>query len=139
VSFIHEYFVPVGAHIKERLAYFHRFNALWTPTVLVLDSDGVERARIEGYLPNSEFRAHLEIGLGRMDFMHKQWGEAQRRYAQVEQKYSNTSIAPEAMYWRGVSRYRATNDHKALDEIAGELKAKHPESVWTKKASIWSH
>jgi hypothetical protein len=106
--------------------------------VLILDADEIERARIEGYLPNSEFRAHLEMGLARIDFMHKQWTEAQRRYAQVEQKYSNTSVAPEAMYWSWVSRYKATNDHSALGEAAGELNAKYRESVWTKKASIWS-
>jgi hypothetical protein len=130
--------LPVGAHIKERPVYFHRFNALWTPTVLILDADGIERARIEGYLPNSEFRAHLEMGLARIDFMQKHWAEAQQRYAQVEQNYSNTSVAPEAMYWSGVCRYRTTNDHKALNEVAAELNAKYQASVWTKKASIWS-
>jgi TolA-binding protein len=107
--------------------------------VLILDADGVERARIEGYLPNVEFRAYLEMGLARIAFMHKQWPEAERRYAHIEQNYSKSSAAPEAMYWSGVSRYRATNDHKALGEIAGKLHSKYPESIWTKKASIWSH
>jgi len=111
---------------------------LWTPTVLVLDSKGVERERSEGYLPNSEFRARLEMGLARIAFMHKQWAEAERRYAEISDKYSNTSSAPEAIYWRGVSRYKATNDHAALSEVATDLKKKYPNSVWMLKASIWS-
>jgi uncharacterized protein YyaL (SSP411 family) len=32
--------LPVRAHIKEHPAWFHRFDAVWTPTVLLLDSAG---------------------------------------------------------------------------------------------------
>ena len=119
--------------------YFHRFDVPWTPTVLILDSNGIERERNEGYFPNREFRARLEMGLARIAFMHKQWAEAERRYAEVVERYSNTIAAPEAIYWRGVSRYKATNDHAALSKIADELKEKYQGSVWTLKASIWSH
>ena len=107
--------------------------------MLILTSNGVERERSEGYLPNAEFRARLEMGLARIVFMSKQWAEAERRYVEVCERYSNTSAAPEAVYWRGVSRYKSTNDHAALAEVASELKANYPGSVWTLKASIWSH
>jgi hypothetical protein len=110
--------VPVGAHIKEHPVYFHRFDVLWTPTVLILDSKRVERERIEGYLPNPEFRARLEIGLARIAFMHKQWAEAERRYAEVAARYPNMSSVPEAIYWRGVSRYKSTNDHAVLNLVS---------------------
>jgi TolA-binding protein len=138
-TFIHENFVPVEAHIKKHPVYFHRFDVLWTPTVLILDSNGIDRERNEGYLPNREFRARLEMGLARIAFMHKQWAEAERRYAEVVERYANTTAAPEAIYWRGVSRYKATNDHAVLSNIADELKEKYQGSVWTLKSSIWSH
>jgi outer membrane protein assembly factor BamD (BamD/ComL family) len=112
---------------------------LWTPTVLILDSNGIERERNEGYLPNLEFRARLEMGLARIAFMHKQWAEAERRYDEVAERYSKTTAAPEAIYWRGVSRYKATNDHAVLSKIADELNQKYQESVWTLKSLIWSH
>ena len=131
--------MAVEAHIKEHPVYFHRFDVLWTPTVLILDSNGIERARNKGYLPNSEFRARLETGLARIVFMHKQWAEAERRYAEVAERYPNTSAAPQAIYWRGVSRYKATSDHSALSEVAVELKEKYQGSVWALKASIWLH
>ena len=57
--------MAVTVHIKEHSALFHRFDVLWTPTVLILDANGIERARNEGYLPNLEFRAQLEMGLAR--------------------------------------------------------------------------
>ena len=112
---------------------------LWTPTVLILDSNGVERERIEGYLPTTEFRAQLETGLARIAFMHKEWAEAEKRYAEIAEKYPNTIAAPEAVYWRGVSRYKATSDHTALGEVAKKFKEKYQSSVWAQKASIWSH
>jgi hypothetical protein len=131
--------VAVEAHIKEHPAYFHRFDAVWTPTVLLLDSDGVERLRIEGYLPKEEFRAQLAMGLARIAFMHKQWAEAERRYAQVVERYPDSKAAPEALYWRGVSHYKRTKDHTALGEVAHALEEKYQDSEWALKASVWSH
>lgn len=104
-----------------------------------MDSNGVERERIEGYLSKPEFRAGLEMGLARIAFMHKQWAEAEQKYAGVAGRYPNTTAAPEAVYWRGVSHYKATNDHTVLGEVAEQLTEKYPDSVWTLKASVWSH
>lgn len=104
-----------------------------------MDSRGKERWRIEGYLPKNEFRAQLEMGLARIPFMDKQWADAEQRYAQVIERYAETAAAPEAVYWRGVSRYSRTHDHTALGAVAEELGAKYPESVWAQKASVWSH
>jgi outer membrane protein assembly factor BamD (BamD/ComL family) len=131
--------VPVEAHIKEHPAYFHRFDALWTPTVLVLDSAGVERQRLEGYLTKEEFRAWLEMGLARISFMHKRWAEAESRYAQIAERFPDSKVAPEAIYWRGVSRYKHTNDHTVLGEVPEQLKERYADSVWALKASVWSH
>lgn len=131
--------MPLGAHIKEHPAYFHRFDAVWTPTVLVLDPGGAERLRIEGYLPKDEFRAQLELGLARVAFMRKQWADAEQRYARIAERYPDSNAAPEAVYWRGVSHYKGTNDHTALGEVAEQLKQKYQGSVWALKALPWSH
>lgn len=138
-SFINENFVPLEAHIKEHPTYFHRFEAVWTPTVLVLDSEGEERWRIEGYLPKEEFRAQLELGLARAAFMQKQWAEAERRYAEVLERYPDSKAAPEALYWRGVSHYKATNDHTVLGELPGQFRERYPESLWALKTAAWEH
>ncbi len=130
--------MAVEAHIKEHPAYFHRFDAVWTPTVLILDSDGAERSRLEGYLSKEEFRAHLEAGLARVAFTHKRWADAERGYARVVERYPDTQVAAEAVYWRGVSHYKATNDHTVLGEVASTLNERYKDSVWALKASGWS-
>ena len=131
--------MPLEAHIKEHPAWFHRFDALWTPTILVMDSAGVERSRIEGYLPKNWFRARLEMGLAQVAFMHKKWSDAEKAYAGVAEDHADTAAAPEAIYWRGVSHYKATNDHTVLGEVATELKQKYPDSEWTLKSLPWAH
>ncbi|MCA1818033.1 MAG: thioredoxin family protein [Acidobacteria bacterium] len=102
---MNENFTPLEAHIKEHPAYFHRFDANWTPTVVVLDSAGAERARNEGYLSKEEFRAWLETALARVAFTHKRWAEAQERYARVAESYPDSAWAPEAVYWRAVAPF----------------------------------
>ena len=136
-GFINASFLPVEAHIKEHPLWFHRFDATWTPTVLVLDSKGEERFRIEGYLPKDEFRAQLDLGLGRVAFMEKRWADAEKIYGDVVQRSPNTSAAPEAMYWSAVSHYKGTNDHVVLGQAAQELQQKYPQNVWTKKSVPW--
>jgi outer membrane protein assembly factor BamD (BamD/ComL family) len=131
--------VPLEAHIKEHPAYFHRFDSVWTPTVLILDSNGVERFRLEGYLPKDEFRAWLELGLARVAFMSKNFAEAERRYTDVLERYPESQSAPEALYWKGVSHYKATNDHTVLGELPGQFQEKYPDSVWAQKTIAWMH
>jgi len=104
-----------------------------------MDADGIERYRIEGYLPQNWFRARLEMGLARVAFMHKKWADAEKSYAGVAENYPDTAVAPEAIYWRGASHYKATNDHTGLGEVAIELGAKYPDNEWTLKSLPWTH
>ena len=131
--------MPLEAHIKEHPAYFHRFDALWTPSIIILDPNGKERFRIEGYLPKDEFRAQLELALARIAFTSKKWADAERRYAEVLERYPDSKSAPEALYWKGVSHYKATNDHTVLGELPGLFQEKYPDDVWALKTAAWVH
>jgi TolA-binding protein len=111
---------------------------VWTPSVIILDPNGEERWRIEGYLPKDEFQAQLLMGLARVAVTQKKWAEAEKLYRQVVDQYPNTASVPEALYWRDVSVYSRTHDHVPLQNVAAELKKRYPESVWTKKASVWA-
>ena len=131
--------MPLEANIKEHPAYFKRFDAIWTPTVIILDEDGAERRRSEGYLPWDEFRAELEMALARVAAMNKNWAEAGRLYQGVLERFPDSKVAPEALYWEGVSRYKATNDHTVLGEMPGKFKKRYPDSEWALKTAAWQH
>jgi len=107
------------------------------PTVLVLDSVGKERFRLEGYLPPRDFNAALRCALGRLAFVQKKFDEAERRYDQVVTQFGGSQFAAEAMFWRGVSRYSATHDHAALKATAEELENSYSTSAWAVRATPW--
>jgi hypothetical protein len=131
-------FLPVKVHIKEQPDTFKRFNAPWTPTLLLLDADGVERHRIEGFLPADDLLAQLDLGLGKIAFQRSEYGEAEKRFRSVVRSYGASGAAPEACYWAGVSAYKASKDPQHLAATAKALKEKYPDSEWTRKSSVWA-
>lgn len=104
-----------------------------------MDANGIERYRIEGYLPKDWFRARLEMGLARVAFMRKKFADAQVLYASIADGFSNLEVAAEALYWRDVCKYKATNDHTVLEPVAKELAEKFPGDEWQLKSIPWSH
>ena len=104
-----------------------------------MDSAGVERYRIEGYLPKDWFRARLEMGRARVMFMHKKFAEAQQLYADIANRVGELALAAEAIYWRDVCKYKATNDHNSLSTAATELAEKFPSDEWRLKSLPWAH
>jgi hypothetical protein len=136
-SFVMENFIPVRIHVKEQPENFARFGAQWTPTILILDPDGNERHKIEGFLPANEFLAQLELGLAHAAFAQNDFAEAEKLFGVVAAS-DDGEAAPEAVYWSGVSRYKRTNDPGALKETNRTLSSRFPKSSWAKKASVWS-
>jgi len=57
----------------------------------------------------------------------------------VINRYQNLTLAAEAIYWRAVCRYKATNDHTVLTPAAQELSEKYPGDEWTLKSGPWAH
>lgn len=142
VEFVNRHFVPVRAHVKDNPAAFKalgdRFNAHWTPTILIADSTGAERHRIEGFLPSDDFLGQLALGVAKAAFARQDYATAERLYGDVVERFPDTDAAAEAQYWTGVSRYRATNDAAALKATAQAFTQRYQDSTWAKKASVWT-
>ncbi len=129
--------MPARVKVRESPQLLERFGAKWTPTVLLLDPAGVERHRIEGFLPATDFAGQLLLGLGHAAFEAKDWKAAQRHFGEILKKLPDTDAAPEAQYWKGVSRYKETNDATALTETFEAFQKRYRDSPWAKKASVW--
>jgi hypothetical protein len=132
------HFIPVKVHIKEQREVFKRFRAQWTPTQLVLDADGTERHRIEGFLPVEDFIAQLEVGLGRLAFELERYDEAAQYFRDVCDRHASSGAAPEACYWAGVSVYKSDHRQESLHETERVLRERYPDSEWARKASVWA-
>lgn len=123
--------------MKENPQGFERFGAQWTPTVIVAEPNGTERYRFEGYLPPEDFMANLALGLAKAAFARGEWAQAERGFRTVLERHAESDVAPEALYWAGVSRYKGTSDAAALQETGKAFQERYQASSWAKKASVW--
>jgi TolA-binding protein len=141
IEFVQQHFTPVRAHVRENADAFKRlgarFNAQWTPTTLIVDSDGNERHRIEGFLPADDFLAQLSLGLAHSAFARGKFKEAEPLYRAIVDQFPNGDAAPEALYWAGVSKYKASGDAAALGDTARAFSTRYTDTSWAKKASVW--
>jgi tetratricopeptide (TPR) repeat protein len=138
---VQERFEPVRVNALSQSDLYQkmagRFDVNWTPTVLVLDADGKERHRISGYVPAPSFASQLLLGLGHAAFAAHRFDESEKCFRQVLEKYPDVPEAPEAVYWAGVSKYKATGDGSALKATAQRLADSYQDSPWATKASVW--
>ncbi|MFL5632223.1 MAG: thioredoxin fold domain-containing protein [Gemmatimonadaceae bacterium] len=141
-KFVTENFIPARVHVKQDAErykkYSEQYSAPWTPTILELDPEGVERHRIEGFLPTDDFLGQLMLGAGKIAFAAEKWDDAERRFREVVDKLPNTDAAPEALYWAGVARYKGTHNAEPLKQTANAFKQRYQGTSWAKKASVWA-
>jgi len=135
-DFINKQLVPVRVVHDKTLARALRVK--WTPTLVLLDFEGNEIYREEGYLPPEGLIPALMLGLGKVRLAAGQYDEAISHFKQAESSYPKSDEAPEAIYFSGVARFKSTHDMKPLKEAYEKLKAEYPDSVWTKKAYPYS-
>ena len=139
--YLSEHLETVRVHVRDQKDEYkrlsERYNAQWTPTVLILDADGQERHRIEGFLPTDDFLSQIALGLAKSAFQRKDYGEAERRYREIVDRFPSSEAAPEALYWAGVSNYKATGDPSALRATTTAFGQRYQDTAWAKKASVW--
>lgn len=141
IAFVAGRFVPVRVHVREQAEAFkslgERYNAHWTPTVLVLDSGGTERHRLEGFLPTPDFLSQLELGLAKSAFARGQYRESGEQFESVIARHPDSEAAPEAQYWAGVSEYKHSGDPSALAALGRRFREHYTDTVWARKASVF--
>ena len=137
-SFVSDHFEPVRLHVKTHPEAMGRFGANWTPTVMIVDADGKEHYRIEGYLPADDFLAKLELGHAHYLFKTGNFAESEKQFRAIVDNFSNNEAAPEALYWAGVSKYKGSGDGAALGETAKAFQSRYTDSPWAKRSTVWA-
>ena len=137
-AFVDEKFEPVRLHIKKHPEAMARFGADWTPTVMIVDAGGKEYHRIEGYLPVDDFLAQLKLGYAHYAFKTGDFTSAETRFREVVDEFPNSDTAAEALYWKGVSKYKGSGDAGALKDTATAFQSRYSDTPWAKKSSIWA-
>jgi len=131
-------FIPLQVDFNKNKALVKRYGIKWTPTIVILDSDGDEHHRFIGFLSPEDFIGQIMLGKGLAEFNLDNFEQAIQSFQEILVRYPKTDAAPEAQYLLGVSRYKASHDPKQLKLGLEVLQRDYPNSEWTKKAQVYA-
>jgi hypothetical protein len=133
---LNRYFVSVQVNIEDAAKLVDEFQAIWTPS---LNFFGRKRKRIyyvEGWLPPSEFAALLTLVRGHYYLRGKKYNDAEPCFKELFEQNPLSHFAPEALYYRGVSRYLLSHEVDTLKEEWIRLQRFYPQSAWSIRSDI---
>jgi hypothetical protein len=137
IRFIRENVIPMRLfHDQQPLA--GRFRITWTPTLILVDAQGNEVYRNEGALGPANLIPALMLGIGKEKSNSGDYAEAATYFDDLVSQYPKSEEAPEAIYYRGIARFKSTKDLKAMKEAYLQLYAAYPANPWTRKAQPYS-
>jgi tetratricopeptide (TPR) repeat protein len=116
--------------------FLHSLHHILTPDIRIINTDGYEMYRWDGFLPPFEFVARLQCGFGLAFLRLKRFDEAERCYVDVLRRFSTSYAAPEAQYYLGVTRYRRDPDSDEMLTQWAELRSRYPGSEYRVKQSF---
>jgi tetratricopeptide (TPR) repeat protein len=131
-------FTPLQVNFNKNRALVKRYGIKWTPTIVILDSDGDEHHRFIGYLPPEDFVGQIILGRGKTEFNFDRFDQAIQCFQEILVRSPKTDAAPEAQYFLGVAKYKAIHDPKELKMGLEILQREYPKSEWAKKAQVYA-
>lgn len=129
---INQHFVPVQINTQEdgNKQVVERFRQIWTPDVRIVGSDGFDYYQWNGYLPPFEYLPQLLAGKARALLRCHDEDGAANTYHDVVRRFPTSAVAPEALYYLAVSRYKASGQGKDLAAGWHQLQNQYPDSRW---------
>lgn len=135
---INERFVPVQINTQEEAGHpvVKRYRQVWTPDLRVLDPDGFEYYRWNGYLPPAEYLPQLLVAEAQAHLRMHDEPRAAASFDEVVRRFPTSAVAPEAMYFFAVSKYKASHEGRDLVGNWRKLQSRYPASIWRVKQSF---
>ena len=133
VTFIQHNLIPlrVGSDMQPLAS---DFAVTWTPTLVILDQQGMEHHRTVGFFDAEALIPSLLLGMGKVQYDSNKFNESLVYLEKLLAEYPESDSAPEAIFLAGVSRYKGTNNPLPLKEAYEQLQKTYPASTWTKRA-----
>ena len=137
IIFVKESLIPLRIDINDKGLY-DKYNAIWTPTLLVLDYQGNEVHRTIGFLEPDKFIAHMHLGIAKVHFSTGEFDAANVHLKRLMDRFPESDVVPEAIYFSGVNFYKQKNDPTQLKRAYEKLLSRYPDDKWTKRATPFS-
>lgn len=132
-GFIKECLIPLTVEVSKK-PYYERYNAIWTPTLLLLDFQGNEIQRNVGFLDADDFMACMHLGIAKVHLNIDEFAAANVHFKKIFNSFSQSFVMPEAVFFHGVNGYKESNDPAKLKQVYEHLHEAYPENGWTRRA-----
>ncbi|MFO7964178.1 MAG: hypothetical protein R6U50_09685 [Desulfobacterales bacterium] len=133
---LNDYFIPVQINVSEGGELLKKYQVIWTPNLNVINADGTLFDHREGWFPPSEFVPMAFCGYGHYLLRNNNYKEAGECFDWVFVRYPASRLAPEALYYKGVSNYLASHEVDDLKQSWIMLQRFYPESTWSIRSHI---
>lgn len=137
ISFVNSNLVPLRLAAADPVLG-PQYRVKWTPTLLILDGEGVEQYRTLGFYPPEDLIPSLLLGMGKACFNSPDRPAACGYFKRLINEYPKNPLAAEAIYLNGVSLYIESHNVANLIGIYDRLATEYPESPWLTRAQPYS-
>jgi thioredoxin-related protein len=107
VQFAQDNLIAIRANVRSDSVLADRFGIRYTPTIIILDGEGVERDRTVGFVSPNEFIPALLLGIGKSHYENGRFKEASRALEELLSEYSQSRWAGEAANLKRAADKRA--------------------------------
>lgn len=111
-----------------------QYQAIWTPNLNVVDARKWRMFHAEGWRLPAQFPAMLKPARGQYCLRSEKYPAASR-FKAVFDKYPLSIYAPQALCYRGVSRYLSSHKVEGLKADRVLLRRFDPSSPWAIKSN----
>lgn len=132
-AFVMESLIPIRIDVEKK-SFYEKYNAIWTPTLLILDFKGNEIQRTIGFVDRDEFTAFMHLGIAKVHTNIREYDAANVHLNRILKNFPNCTVIPEALYFRGVNMFGKTNDPNELKKACEQLQSEYPGHTWTNRA-----
>jgi hypothetical protein len=132
VEFVNETLIPIQLQADSDVA--EDFTVRWTPTLIILDTNGKEHSRTVGYIAPEEFTPAMLLGIAKMHFNLRQFDLSAQRLEKIMNDYPWSFAAPEAVYYHGVCGYKTTHEAGPLKKAYEHIAKEYSNNEWVKRA-----
>ncbi|MDO8724398.1 MAG: tetratricopeptide repeat protein [Syntrophales bacterium] len=133
ISFITDNLIPLRIMANDQVLG-SQFKIKWTPSLHVLDFDGIEHYRTLGFYPPEDLIPSLLLGMGKSFFNHANRQAACSCFNRIITEHPKNSLAPEAVYLNGVASFIENHDVSHLIALYDRLASDYPDSPWLTRA-----
>ena len=133
ISFITDNLIPLRIMADDPVLG-PKFKIKWTPSLHVLDFEGVEHYRTLGFYPPADLIPSLLLGMGKSFFNRADRQSARSCFGRIINEHPKNSLAPEAVYLNGVASFIENHDVSHLIALYDRLASEYPDSPWLTRA-----